>query len=68
MPQLNIYLEGGPDGLAEHALPLAPTAEIKIPYRGGYEHFIPTPRFRNTAIGRARVFEWTYRTISPNGS
>jgi hypothetical protein len=31
VPQLNIYLEGGPDGLAEYALPLAPTAEIKIP-------------------------------------
>ncbi|MER5226703.1 MULTISPECIES: DUF5988 family protein [Streptomyces] len=57
-------LEGGPDDLPERIVPAtAPAGEdLKIPHRGGYEHFRPTSRRQDTAKGKLPVYEWWERT------
>ncbi|MFI6577912.1 DUF5988 family protein [Nocardiopsis sp. NPDC050513] len=56
-------LEGGPKDLPQRVVP-APRAgdEVKIPFRGGYEHFSATARHRYTDEGDLPVYEWTSRT------
>ncbi|MEU4504474.1 DUF5988 family protein [Streptomyces sp. NPDC024089] len=63
-------LEGGPDDLPDRIVPLAapgpgPGPDIKIPFRGGYEHFRATARHRETAEGQLPVYEWWERTEVP---
>jgi hypothetical protein len=57
-------LEGGPDDLPERVVPAtAPAGEdLKLLHRGGYEHFRPTSRRRDTAKGKLPVYEWWERT------
>ncbi|MCQ8770677.1 DUF5988 family protein [Streptomyces telluris] len=56
-------LQGGPEGLPEHIVPTAaPGEEVKVPFRGGYEHFRATSRQWDTAQGRLPVYEWVART------
>lgn len=56
-------LEGGPDDLPERIIAITPpTAELKVPFRGGYEHFKATPRYQETPKGRLPVYEWWERT------
>ncbi|MFI6150731.1 DUF5988 family protein [Streptomyces sp. NPDC051109] len=58
-------LEGGPDDLPERtaAVP-APGEDLKIPHRGGYEHFRSTTRTQDGPDGRLPVYEWWERTES----
>ncbi|MEV4439073.1 DUF5988 family protein [Streptomyces sp. NPDC049577] len=57
------FLEGGPDDLPERVVPITPPGvELKIPFRGGYEHFKATPRHQDTAEGRLVIYEWSERT------
>ncbi|MFJ7199839.1 MULTISPECIES: DUF5988 family protein [unclassified Streptomyces] len=59
-------LEGGPDDLHDRIVPLtAPGPDIKIPFRGGYEHFRATSRHQATAEGKLPVYEWWERTEVP---
>jgi hypothetical protein len=57
-------LVGGPDDLTERIIPVQQLAahDLKIPFRGGYEHFTPTPRYAETDSGPLPVYEWTERT------
>ncbi|GGX33392.1 DUF5988 family protein [Streptomyces chryseus] len=56
-------LEGGPDDLRERIVPITPPGkELKIPHRGGYEHFKVTARHQDTDQGRVTVYEWWERT------
>ncbi|MEE1770242.1 DUF5988 family protein [Streptomyces sp. JV185] len=60
------FLEGGPDDLPDRIVPLtAPGPDIKIPFRGGYEHFRATSRHQATAEGKLPVYEWWERTEVP---
>ncbi|WP_067544338.1 DUF5988 family protein [Nocardia crassostreae] len=57
------FLQGGPSGLTERVVPIQSSdAEIKIPFRGGYEHFKATERHQITAEGKLPVYEWAGRT------
>lgn len=57
------FLEGGPDDLWARIVPIQPPGvEVKIPHRGGYEHFKTTPRHTDTVEGRLPVYEWFERT------
>jgi hypothetical protein len=57
------FLEGGPDQLPGRVVPITPPGrELKIPYRGGYEHFKITSRYHDTEEGRLPVYEWWERT------
>ncbi|MEU5420088.1 DUF5988 family protein [Streptomyces sp. NPDC001407] len=57
------FLEGGPDELPERVVPITPPGvELKIPFRGGYEHFKVTSRHQETKDGRLVVYEWWERT------
>ncbi|MEV5241492.1 DUF5988 family protein [Streptomyces cinnamoneus] len=57
------FLEGGPDDLPERVVPITPPGvELKIRFRGGYEHFKSTPRHQDTAEGSLPVYEWWERT------
>ncbi|MEU9702870.1 DUF5988 family protein [Streptomyces sp. NPDC014870] len=57
------FLEGGPADLPARVVPIeTPGQDLKIPYRGGYEHFRETPRREDTAEGTLRVYEWWERT------
>ncbi|WP_406865569.1 DUF5988 family protein [Streptomyces sp. HUAS MG47] len=57
------FLEGGPDDLHERIVPVeTPGEDLKIPHRGGYEHFKETPRRQDTEEGTLRVYEWWERT------
>ncbi|MFF1838826.1 DUF5988 family protein [Streptomyces sp. NPDC058231] len=59
-------LEGGPDDLPERTVSLTtPGPDLKIPFRGGYEHFKVTSRQQETAEGRLPVYEWWERTEMP---
>ncbi|MEV6162575.1 DUF5988 family protein [Streptomyces sp. NPDC052052] len=59
-------LEGGPEDLPERIVPLTPPGpDIKIPFRGGYEHFKETDRQRDTKEGELPVYEWWERTEVP---
>ncbi|POX52381.1 hypothetical protein C3489_18200 [Streptomyces sp. Ru71] len=56
-------LEGGPDDLPERIVPITPPGtELKIPHRGGYEHFRSTTRHQDTEQGQLPVYEWWERT------
>ncbi|BDT90226.1 hypothetical protein IU427_01895 [Nocardia beijingensis] len=56
-------LEGGPQDLPARIVPITPPGvELKVPYRGGYEHFKVTQREQDTPEGRLRVYEWCDRT------
>ncbi|MGK8490962.1 DUF5988 family protein [Nocardia asiatica] len=56
-------LEGGPQDLPTRIVPITPPGvELKVPFRGGYEHFKVTQREQDTAEGRLRVYEWCDRT------
>ncbi|MEU5884714.1 DUF5988 family protein [Spirillospora sp. NPDC047279] len=60
---LKAFLEGGPADLPERVVRITPPGvEVKLPFRGGYEHFKVTPRHHDTAEGSLPVFEWTSRT------
>lgn len=60
------FLEGGPDDLPERIVDVTPPGiELKIPFRGGYEHFRATARHADTAAGRLPVYEWWERTELP---
>ncbi|MFJ8390413.1 DUF5988 family protein [Streptomyces sp. NPDC094438] len=57
------FLEGGPDELPERIVPIIqPGVDLKIPFRGGYEHFKVTSRHQETEEGRLVVYEWWERT------
>ncbi|MEU6828226.1 DUF5988 family protein [Nocardia beijingensis] len=57
-------LEGGPQDLPARIVPITPPGvELKVPFRGGYEHFKVTPREQDTPEGRLRVYEWCDRTM-----
>ncbi|UYQ63385.1 DUF5988 family protein [Streptomyces peucetius] len=59
-------LEGGPGDLPERIVPVtAAGADIKILFRGGYEHFKVTTRQQETADGTLPVYEWWERTELP---
>ena len=59
-------LEGGPDDLPERIVPLPdPGSDVKIEFRGGYEHFRATPRHADSPEGRLPVYEWWERTEQP---
>ncbi|MFD7490989.1 DUF5988 family protein [Streptomyces sp. NPDC051658] len=61
-----VVLEGGPDDLPDRIVPLtAPGPDIKISFRGGYEHFRATSRHQETAEGTLPVYEWWERTEVP---
>ncbi|MBF6330087.1 DUF5988 family protein [Nocardia transvalensis] len=63
MTGVKAFLEGGPASLAERIVPITPPGiELKVPHRGGYEHFKVTPRHQDTEEGRLPVYEWTDRT------
>jgi hypothetical protein len=56
-------LEGGPDDLRERIVTLtAPEEDLKIPHRGGYEHFRATARRQDSPEGQLPVYEWWERT------
>ncbi|MFE6839828.1 DUF5988 family protein [Streptomyces sp. NPDC057705] len=56
-------LEGGPDDLPDRIVPIAsPGEDLKVPHRGGYEHFKPTSRQQDGPQGRLPVYEWWERT------
>lgn len=56
-------LEGGPDDLPERIIAITPgEVELKVPFRGGYEHFKAASRFQETPKGRMPVYEWWERT------
>lgn len=56
-------MEGGPADLPTRVVTVTPPGtEIKVQYKGGYEHFEATPRLQDTAEGPLRVYAWTYRT------
>ncbi|MCZ7459406.1 MULTISPECIES: DUF5988 family protein [Streptomyces] len=56
-------LEGGPDDLRGQVVPITPPGqELKIPHRGGYEHFKATTRHEDAPEGRLTVYEWWERT------
>ncbi|MER7984071.1 DUF5988 family protein [Streptomyces noursei] len=59
-------LQGGPEGITERIVDVDPSGgDLKVPYRGGFEHFRPTPREWDTASGRLPVYEWWERTELP---
>lgn len=59
-------LEGGPVDLPERIVAVtAPGADLKIPFRGGYEHFRVTARSQETGEGTLPVYEWWERTELP---
>ncbi|MEV4683161.1 DUF5988 family protein [Streptomyces kurssanovii] len=63
---MKAVLEGGPDDLPERIVPVDdPGQELKIPFRGGYEHFKSTTRTQNTDQGQLPVYEWWERTELP---
>ncbi|MGO4612860.1 DUF5988 family protein [Nocardia sp. 2YAB30] len=56
-------LEGGPQDLPARIVPITPPGiELKVPFRGGYEHFKVTQREQDTPEGRLPVYEWCDRT------
>ncbi|WP_128643139.1 DUF5988 family protein [Streptomyces sp. SS] len=58
-----VSLEGGPEDLPERIVTVEiPGEDVKIPHRGGYEHFRETPHRHDTKEGTLRVYEWWERT------
>ncbi|MFI6597945.1 DUF5988 family protein [Nonomuraea sp. NPDC050536] len=63
MASSKAFLVGGPDDLPERVVPITPPgSELKIPHRGGYEHFRLTSRHEETDEGRLPIYEWFERT------
>lgn len=61
-----VVLEGGPDELVGRiALVETAGADLKIPFRNGYEHFRATSRHADTSEGSLLVYEWWERTEMP---
>lgn len=58
-------LEGGPEELPQRVVEVPPGDEVKVLFRGGYEHFRATTRSRETSEGRLPVYEWWERTEIP---
>ncbi|KWX08843.1 hypothetical protein TR74_13085, partial [Carbonactinospora thermoautotrophica] len=57
--------EGGPADLPEQARRVRVVdlgQELKLPHRGGYEHFRPTGEHREIEGRRLAVFRWSDRT------
>ncbi|MFF9348766.1 DUF5988 family protein [Streptomyces sp. NPDC014734] len=60
------FLDGGPDDLPERIVPVTDTGgDLKISFRGGYEHFRVTTRHQETPEGQLPVYEWWERTEFP---
>ncbi|MBO2452664.1 hypothetical protein J4573_36615 [Actinomadura barringtoniae] len=60
---LKAFLEGGPADLPERVVGITPPGvELKLPFRGGFEHFKVTGRHHDTPEGRLPVFRWYERT------
>ncbi|MFF3909561.1 DUF5988 family protein [Streptomyces sp. NPDC001848] len=56
-------LEGGPEELAGKVVPVVPPGqEIKIPHRGGYEHYKVTTRHEHVEEQNVTVYRWWERT------
>ncbi|AXE76071.1 MULTISPECIES: DUF5988 family protein [Streptomyces] len=63
---MKAVLEGGPDDLPERIVSITtPGVDLKIPFRGGYEHFKATTRHQETDEGQFPVYEWWERTEVP---
>lgn len=59
-------LEGGPKDMPARIVPITPPGiELKVPFKGGYEHFKVTRKEKDTPEGRLRVYEWSSRTELP---
>ncbi len=63
-PTVDVTLKGAPDGMPETVrIPVTALSadRLKIPFRAGYEHFVPDVNARSeTGIGA--VFLWCDRT------
>jgi len=56
-------LQGGPDDLAGTLVPVVPPGqELKIPHRGGYEHYKVTSHHKPSQEGPVTVYQWWERT------
>ncbi|MEV5435922.1 DUF5988 family protein [Streptomyces sp. NPDC052682] len=56
-------LNGGPADLSGKVVPITPPGqELKIPHRGGYEHYRVTTRHEETEEGEVTVYRWWERT------
>ncbi|MEV6739335.1 DUF5988 family protein [Streptomyces sp. NPDC051104] len=56
-------LEGGPEELAGKVVPVVPPGqELKIPHRGGYEHYKVTTRHEDVEKQNVTVYRWWERT------
>ena len=56
-------LEGGPEELSGQVVPIVPPGqELKIPHRGGYEHYKVTTRHEDVEEERVTVYRWWERT------
>ncbi|MGR6971313.1 DUF5988 family protein [Streptomyces cynarae] len=56
-------LEGGPEELAGKVVPVVPPGqELKIPHRGGYEHYKVTTRHEDVEAQNVTVYRWWERT------
>ncbi|TDD82978.1 hypothetical protein E1293_15675 [Actinomadura darangshiensis] len=63
---LKAFLEGGPADLPRRIVGITPPGvELRLPFRGGYEHFKATSRHQDTPEGRLPVFRWSGRTATP---
>jgi hypothetical protein len=65
MPTVKVTLKGAPDGMPETVL--VRFAELshdrlKIPYRAGYEHFVPESNSPHGVPEDGAVFVWCDRT------
>ena len=60
--EVEVTLKGGPDGLPETVVVRVAQlrqARLKIPFRAGYEHFVPEQQGK---AGDNAVFVWCDRT------
>ncbi|AJE41380.1 MULTISPECIES: DUF5988 family protein [Streptomyces] len=56
-------LEDGPEELAGTVVPIVPPGqELKIPHRGGYEHYKVTTRHEEVEQEKVTVYRWWERT------
>ncbi|MFD0686435.1 DUF5988 family protein [Actinomadura fibrosa] len=64
---LKAFLEGGPADLPDRIVGITPPGvELRLPFRGGYEHFRATARHRDTPQGRLPVYRWSRRSATPD--
>ncbi len=64
--QVRVFLSNGPDELTERIVTVDPEeAELKVPFRNGYEHFKAGSRHQDTSEGSLPVYEWWERTELP---